>query len=57
MTQNKNFKKIVRDRMKKTGESYTAARAALLASRTLKPRDPAPGVEAREHEDPPVQDA
>ncbi len=31
MTQNKDFKKLVRQRMEKTGESYTAARAQLLA--------------------------
>ena len=31
MTQQKSFKRIVRQRMEKTGESYTAARAALLA--------------------------
>ena len=32
MTTQKSFKRIVRSRMDKTGESYTAARAALLAS-------------------------
>jgi hypothetical protein len=32
MTTHKSFKRIVRSRMEKTGESYTAARAALLAS-------------------------
>lgn len=30
MPTNKDFKRVVRDRMKKTGESYTAARAQLL---------------------------
>ncbi len=33
MTRNKDQKRIVRARMKKTGESYTAARAAVLARR------------------------
>ena len=32
MTEQKSFKRIVRSRMEKTGESYTAARAALLAA-------------------------
>jgi hypothetical protein len=32
MTTQKSFKRIVRTRMEKTGESYTAARAALLAA-------------------------
>lgn len=31
MTQDSDFKKIVRARVSKTGESYTAARAVLLA--------------------------
>ena len=31
MTRQKSFKRLVRARMEKTGESYTAARAALLA--------------------------
>jgi hypothetical protein len=30
MTTNKDFKRLVRGRMQKTGESYTAARANLL---------------------------
>ena len=30
MTANKDFKKLVRDRMVKTGESYASARAALF---------------------------
>ncbi|WP_438023567.1 hypothetical protein [Sorangium sp. So ce233] len=30
MTSDKDFKKLVRSRMEKTGESYTAARASLL---------------------------
>jgi uncharacterized protein YndB with AHSA1/START domain len=33
MTTNRDFKKIVRTRMSKTGESYTAARARVLAGR------------------------
>lgn len=32
MTRHKSFKRLVRSRMGKTGESYTAARAALLAA-------------------------
>ena len=32
MTAQKSFKRLVRTRMDKTGESYTAARAALLAA-------------------------
>src|SRR6266508_988043 len=32
MTRDKSFKRLVRARMDKTGESYTAARAALLAA-------------------------
>lgn len=31
MTRNRDFKRVVRGRMSKTGESYTAARASLLA--------------------------
>lgn len=32
MTKHKSFKRLVRSRMVKTGESYTAARAALLGA-------------------------
>ena len=32
MTRHKSFKRLVRSRMEKTGEGYTAARAALLAA-------------------------
>jgi hypothetical protein len=32
MTKQKSFKRLVRTRMAKTGESYTAARAMLLAA-------------------------
>jgi hypothetical protein len=35
MTTNKDFKRLVRGRMQKTGESYTAARARLLARKPL----------------------
>jgi len=31
MTRQRSFKRLVRSRMKKTGESYTTARASLLA--------------------------
>ena len=33
MTEHKSFKRLVRARMEKTGESYTAARASLLAGK------------------------
>ena len=32
MTRHRSFKRLVRARMEKTGESYTAARATLLAA-------------------------
>jgi hypothetical protein len=32
MTRQKSFKRLVRARMEKTGESYTAARARLLSA-------------------------
>jgi hypothetical protein len=35
MTQDKNFKRLVRERMAATGESYTAARAALARSNAV----------------------
>jgi uncharacterized protein YndB with AHSA1/START domain len=41
MPANKDFKRLIRGRMRKTGESYTAARAHLLAhrpTRTARPR-------------------
>ena len=38
MPRNKDLKRLVRARMGKTGESYTAARAHLLAKSTAKPR-------------------
>jgi uncharacterized protein YndB with AHSA1/START domain len=39
MTTHKSFKRLVRARMEKTGESYTAARAVLLAA-----EEPTPGA-------------
>ena len=41
MTRNKDRKRIIRDRMKKTGESYTTARAHVI-SRKSKPAEPRP---------------
>jgi hypothetical protein len=38
MTKHKSFKRLVRARMEKTGESYTAARASLLAAE--EPKEP-----------------
>ncbi len=43
MTKRKDFKRLVRARMRKSGESYTAARAVLLAKRS---RAGSPGVAA-----------
>jgi hypothetical protein len=37
MTRQRSFKRLVRARMEKTGESYTAARAVLLAAETPAP--------------------
>ncbi|WP_214405575.1 hypothetical protein [Pseudonocardia lacus] len=37
MTRNRSFKRLVRTRMARTGESYTAARAVLLAAREPEP--------------------
>jgi hypothetical protein len=50
MPSQKDFKRLVRARMRKTGESYTAARTQLLAkpprSRTTKPAgSPTPAVD------------
>ena len=39
MTRQKSFKRLVRTRMEKTGESYTAARATLLAAEESKAAD------------------
>jgi hypothetical protein len=41
MTRQKSFKRLVRTRMEKTGESYTAARATLLAADHMAPDAPA----------------
>jgi hypothetical protein len=38
MTRQKSFKRLVRSRMEKTGESYTAARASLLTAEEAGPR-------------------
>ena len=40
MTRQRSFKRLVRARMEKTGESYTGARASLLAVREPKAADP-----------------
>jgi hypothetical protein len=40
MTEQKSFKRLVRARMEKTGESYTAARATLLAAEETKAEGP-----------------
>jgi hypothetical protein len=45
MTANKDFKRLVRARMSKTGESYTSARLRLL-QRNPDPRSPVPGPNA-----------
>lgn len=42
MTRHKSFKRIVRSRMEKTGESYTAARTVLLAANDLLATEPPP---------------
>ena len=42
MTTNKDFKRLVRGRMRKTGESYTAARAVLLRRPASAPASPSP---------------
>lgn len=49
MPTNKDFKRVVRERMKKTGESYTAARAQLLRHGTAvaKPNERASSRRAR----------
>jgi hypothetical protein len=39
MTRQKSFKRLVRARMEKTGESYTAARGSLLAAEDSKPTE------------------
>lgn len=47
MTTQKDFKRLVRGRMQKTGESYTAARATLLRTAA---RRKAPGVDGNGHQ-------
>src|SRR3954467_10954258 len=42
MTTQKSFKRLVRARMDKTGESYTAARAVLLAANDSEPGERPP---------------
>jgi hypothetical protein len=42
MTRQKSFKRLVRTRMQKTGESYTAARASLLGAHEEPTVDPKP---------------
>ena len=44
MTTDKDFKRLVRGRMLKTGESYTAARSSLLRKSPLKTRSARPRV-------------
>ena len=44
MTRQRSFKQLVRTRMEKTGESYTGARASLLAARDAEPTAEAPLV-------------
>ena len=44
MTRDKDRKRIIRNRMKKTGEAYTAARAQILSKSKPKPT-PAPAVD------------
>lgn len=45
MTAQRNLKQIIRDRQHKTGESYTAARAQILASGP-RPPTPSPQIDA-----------
>jgi hypothetical protein len=47
MPANKDFKRLVRGRMQKTGESYTAARAHLRNQKPTGPAVPAPGDYAK----------
>lgn len=41
MPKNKDLKRLARSRMRKTGESYTAARARLLDKKAIRGRPPA----------------
>lgn len=45
MPTNKDFKRLVRARMQKTGEAYTTARRHLLAKRTTAPKPAAPSTD------------
>ena len=49
MPTNKDLKRLVRRRMQKTGESYTAARAQLLKGRTASAKPPAPTPPPRDY--------
>jgi hypothetical protein len=44
MTQHKDLKRLVRARMQKTGEAYTAARAQIVARPRPRAKSPAPGA-------------
>jgi uncharacterized protein YndB with AHSA1/START domain len=44
MTKQKDLKRVVRTRMRKTGESYTAARVQVLARRGAGAKEPAPAA-------------
>ncbi|MFC0674172.1 DUF2087 domain-containing protein [Brachybacterium hainanense] len=51
MTRSSDLKKLVRARMARTGETYTSARAALLAQEAVRPgQDPAETRARAEHE-------
>lgn len=41
MTKQRDLKRIVRSRMQKTGEAYTAARSSVLRKKTARPKQPA----------------
>jgi hypothetical protein len=47
MTTHKDFKRLVRGRMQKTGESYTAARSHFLRQSPMTPQAPSPDAYAR----------
>lgn len=49
MTRQRSFKQLVRSRMAKTGESYTTARAQLLAAEPFTAKDDAPLVTTDEN--------
>ena len=54
MPTNKDFKRVVRARMRKTGESYTAARAQLLRVKQASIAKPAPARRAAKPIPPPL---